>query len=72
MPKPSWNEMTVNEKLSELRDGLERLTALADENAARGNAEFSNINRRLSLIEETLKILGTTAADLLRKADPAP
>ena len=67
MPKP-WNEMTIDEKLSELHDGLEKLTTLADQNAVRGNAEFSAINQRLSLIEETLKTVGTAVADLLRRS----
>jgi len=71
MPK-SWNEMSVDEKLWELRDGLEKFTVLADENAVRANAEFSNINHRLSLLEETVKTLGMAAVDLLRRTGTAP
>ena len=67
MPK-QWAQMSVEEKLDNLNARLEHLVGIMNLSAARGNGEFTNIDRRLSPIERTLDNLGAAARGLLDKA----
>jgi hypothetical protein len=60
--------MTVQEKLDDLDGRLQQLSHIINESAGRGNREFTDIDRRLSVIEEMLKTLGTAAVALLGKS----
>jgi hypothetical protein len=50
--------MTVEEKLTDLHDTVQRLSEIITRSAQRGNHEFTTIDRRLSTIEKVLPLLG--------------
>ena len=53
-----WTQMTIEEKLDDLHDTVQRFSEIMNEAAQRGNREFSEIGRRLSMIERVLPVLG--------------
>jgi len=59
--------MTIEEKLDDLHDTVQRLLETSNAAADRGNRELTAIDRRLSRIEEAVDSLGTAVRALLDK-----